>query len=64
MRLLVLFLATGRFLVPSLEDGTPEWVASLRDSGGGVVSDPDTAVQLLEDHCEPGPGSTLLVCIP
>jgi len=53
VRLLVQSLATGRFLVPSLDDGMPEWVVSLRDAGGGVVADEDSAIQLVEDHCEP-----------
>lgn len=53
MRLLIQSLATGRFLAPSLDDGQPEWVASLREAGGGVVDDMDAAVQLVEDHCDP-----------
>ncbi|MBV5292546.1 MAG: hypothetical protein JZU58_09345 [Curvibacter lanceolatus] len=53
MRLLVQSLATGRFLAPSLDDGQPEWVASLREAGGGVVGDMDAAFQLVEDHCDP-----------
>lgn len=53
MRLVVQSLASGRFLVPSLDDGTPEWVASLRDAGGGVVFDPEAALQLVEDQTEP-----------
>lgn len=28
------------------------WVSSLREAGGGVVSDVETAVQLVEDNCE------------
>ena len=53
MRLLVQSIATGRFLAPSMEDGQPEWVASLREAGGGVVFDVEAAHQLVEDHCEP-----------
>jgi len=53
MRLIVQSLATGRFLAPSLDDGTPEWVGALRDAGGGVVRDPEAALQLLEDNTEP-----------
>ncbi len=53
MRLVVQSLASGRFLVPSLDDGSPEWVASLRDAGGGVVCDPDQAMQLVEDCTDP-----------
>jgi len=52
MRLLIQSLATGRFLAPSLEDGQPEWVASLREAGGGVVRDSESIVQLLQDHTE------------
>jgi hypothetical protein len=53
MRLLVQSLASGRFLVPSLEDGSPEWVVGLREAGGGVLHDADAVLQLVEDHCEP-----------
>lgn len=53
MRLLVQSLASGRFLAPSLDDGTPEWVVGLALAGGGIVSDPDAALQLLEDNTEP-----------
>lgn len=53
MRLLVQSQATGRFLAPSLSDGQPEWVASLREAGGGVVFDVDAAHQLVLDCCEP-----------
>jgi hypothetical protein len=52
MRLLVQSLATGRFLVPSLEDGQPVWVVSLREAGGGVVDDPEAAQQLIQDWCD------------
>ena len=52
MRLLIQSKATGRFLAPREEDGQPGWVASLRDAGGGVVADVETALQLLEDHCD------------
>ena len=52
MRLLVQSLATGRFLCPSLRDGTPEWVASLREAGGGVVNEPEAAHQLVQDCCD------------
>lgn len=53
MRLLIQSTATGRFLCPSLEDGQPVWVASLREAGGGVVRDVDAVVQLLQDNTEP-----------
>ncbi|MFT3717224.1 hypothetical protein [Pseudorhodoferax sp.] len=52
MRLLVQSQATGRFLAPSLEDGTPEWVCSLREAGGGVVQDLEAAHQLMADWCD------------
>lgn len=52
MRLLVQSLATGRFLVPSPDDGQPIWVASLREAGGGVVGDPESAQQLIQDWCD------------
>jgi hypothetical protein len=52
MRLLVQSLATGRFLCPSLEDGQPVWVASLREAGGGVVADVEMAHQLVVDNCD------------
>jgi len=52
-RFLVQSLASGLFLCPSLEDGTPMWVASLREAGGGVVPDAETAHQLVQDWCEP-----------
>jgi hypothetical protein len=52
-RLLVQSLTTGRFLCPSLDDGQPEWVVSLREAGGGVVADVDAAYQLVQDWCEP-----------
>lgn len=49
MRLLVQSTITGRFLVPSPEGGEPMWVRSLREAGGGVVSDLETAHQLVVD---------------
>lgn len=52
MRLLIQSLATGRFLCPSIEDGQPVWVASLREAGGGVVRDVESAHQLVQDNCE------------
>jgi len=53
MRLLIQSQSTGRFLCPSLEDGSPEWVPSLREAGGGVVFDVESAHQLVHDWCEP-----------
>jgi hypothetical protein len=52
MRLIVQSLSTGRFLVPSLEDGQPVWVASLREAGGGVMDDPEVAQHLIQDCCD------------
>lgn len=52
MRLIVQSRATGRFLCPSLDDGQPQWVASLREAGGGVVGDLESAQQLVEDCCD------------
>ncbi len=51
-RLLVQSSSTGRFLAPSLEDGSPVWVVSLREAGGGVVADIEAAHQLVADHCD------------
>lgn len=53
MRLLIQSQSTGRFLAPSLQDGQPEWVSSLKEAGGGVVSDLESAHQLVQDWCEP-----------
>lgn len=52
MRLLIQSKATGRFLAPSLDDGQPEWVASLKEAGGGVVHDIEQAHQLMHDLCD------------
>ena len=54
MRLLVQSLDTGRFLVPSLDDGAPVWVPSLREAGGGVTDDAETALELARDWAEAG----------
>lgn len=53
-RYLVQSEKTGRFLVPSLEDGMPEWVFSLREAGGGVVRDFDVAACIAVDFAEIG----------
>lgn len=42
---------TGQFLAPSMEDGQPEWVMSLRDAA--VVDDLESCAQLIEDHTDP-----------
>lgn len=52
MRLLIQSKTTGKFLCPSLDGGEPVWIASLREAGGGVVSDLDTVNQLVEDNCD------------
>lgn len=52
-RFLIQSLHTGMFLVPDLDDGQPVWVGHLREAGGGVVADMDTAWQIVADHCEP-----------
>ncbi|MDO8447540.1 hypothetical protein [Rhodoferax sp.] len=52
MRLLIQSKSTGRFLCPSIDDGSPVWVASLREAGGGVVADVETAHQLVQDNCD------------
>jgi hypothetical protein len=49
MRLVVQSTVTGRFLVPSPDGGEPMWVRSLREAGGGVVSDLEAAHQLVID---------------
>lgn len=51
-RLLIQSLQTGRFLVPSANGDEPMWVGSLREAGGGVISDMETAAQLFADHCD------------
>ena len=52
MRLLIQSKTTGKFLCPALDGGEPVWVSSLREAGGGVVSDLDTVNQLVEDNCD------------
>lgn len=54
MRYLVQSVETGRFLVPSLTDGQPEWVRSLRDAGGGVITDEDEALSMGIEYAEVG----------
>lgn len=53
-RFLVQSLETGRFLCPSLSDGQPEWVVSLRDAGGGVVDDAKEAWSMAVEYAEQG----------
>ncbi|MFM9928360.1 hypothetical protein VLK31_35700 [Variovorax sp. H27-G14] len=52
MRLIVQSLTTGKFLALSADDGQPEWVRSLGQAGGGVVDDPERAVQLVHDWAD------------
>ena len=52
MRLLIQSQSSGRFLAPSLDDGQPEWVSSLKEAGGGVVFDLEAAHQLMQDWCD------------
>ncbi|GKS83036.1 hypothetical protein AVMA1855_02810 [Acidovorax sp. SUPP1855] len=42
---------TGAFLAPSMDDGQPEWVMSLREAC--PVVDLEDCAQLIEDHAEP-----------
>lgn len=53
-RLVVQSLDTGRFLCPSMLDGTPEWVRSLREAGGGVVTDEEEARAMAIEYAEMG----------
>jgi hypothetical protein len=52
MRFLIQSKTTGKFLCPALDGGEPVWVSSLREAGGGVVSDLETVNQLVEDNCD------------
>lgn len=51
-RFLVQSLTTGKFLCPDIHGGEPVWISSLRDSGGGVVLDLESALQLAHDNCD------------
>jgi hypothetical protein len=51
-RFLIQSRSTGRFLVPSLLDGSPEWVRGLREAGGGVLADMDAVIALIADQCD------------
>jgi hypothetical protein len=51
-RLLIQSKTTGRFLCPSESDGQPGWVSSLKEAGGGVLADMESAFQLVQDHCD------------
>lgn len=52
MRLLVQSLTTGLFLVPGDVGGDVSWVRSLREAGGGVVGDAETAHELAAEWAE------------
>lgn len=60
MRLLIQSLVTGRFLCPSLDGDEPVWVPSLREAGGGVVTDMEQAQQLFHDHCDSETGAIVV----
>jgi len=51
-RYIIQSLMTGRFLVPAADGGDPRWSRSLRDSGGGVLTDPEMAAQILADNAD------------
>lgn len=51
-RFLIQSMATGRFLCPALDGGEPVWVGSLREAGGGVITDIEAVYQLVEDNCD------------
>lgn len=52
MRLLIQSSVTGRFLAPALDGGQPEWVVSLKEAGGGVVADMETAIELVGEYAD------------
>lgn len=52
MRLIIQSSSSGRFLCPDIDGGEPSWVRLLRDAGGGVVGDVETAMQLMIDHAD------------
>lgn len=60
MRLLVQSLDTGRFLVAGGAGGDVEWVHSLREAGGGVVGDAETAHELAAEWAEQGERCTVV----
>ena len=51
-RFLIQSKASGRFLCPALDGGESVWVVSLREAGGGVITDIEAVHQLVEDNCE------------
>jgi hypothetical protein len=52
-RYLVQSAVTGRFLCPSPRGDEPVWVRSLREAGGGVITDLDACHMLIIDNCDP-----------
>lgn len=48
-RYLIQSRSTGRFLVPDGMDGSPRWVRSLKEAGGGVVADLEMVRDMIED---------------
>lgn len=52
MRYIVQSKNTGRFLVPSADDGQPEWTFDLKKAGRGVVPEIERCLQLVEDWCD------------
>lgn len=51
-RFLIQSMSSGRFLCAALDGGEPVWVLSLREAGGGVLSDIEAVHQLVEDNCD------------
>jgi hypothetical protein len=53
MRYIIQSQITGRFLAPSITGGEPVWVRSLREAGGGVLTDIEQIAQLVIDNTDP-----------
>lgn len=51
-RYLVQSKTTGRFLCPSLEGGSVEWVSDLKASGGGVIADLDECIEMINEYSD------------
>jgi hypothetical protein len=43
-----------------VDGGEPVWVKSLREAGGGVITDIDMVHQLFEDYCDFDVGAVLV----
>lgn len=54
MRYLIQSVETGKYLCPSLIDGSPEWVSRLISAGGGVILDYEEAVRMAAEYSEIG----------